>query len=104
MGPSLLAPSSSRQQAVLADHLICELARDFAFAHHHDTVGEREDRFGFGGKYDDRDALLAQGAYDLYDVLLGAHIHSTSRLHEQQHPRRVGEPFSKRNLLLIAAG
>ena len=48
--------------------------------------------------------LGAQVPDDIDHVVLGADIHAARRLAQHEQPRRIGQPFRQRHLLLIAAG
>ena len=49
-------------------------------------------------------ALRLQGMHDLHNIVLGANVHATGRLGQDQHLGQLGQPSCQRHLLLVAAG
>src|ERR1700686_2686007 len=69
-----LRASCSRgfEKPVLAHRLAGEFPHDLTLFHHQDTIGKRQHGFGLGRDDHDADALVAQAAHDLQNVVLGA--------------------------------
>ena len=75
----------------------------YALAQHHDPVGQRQHGLGLGRDHDHGHSLLLQPAHDLDHVVLGADVHATRRLGQDQHLGQMRQPAGQRHLLLIAA-
>src|SRR4051812_13709775 len=79
-------------------------AGKLTFVQHEHSVGEAENFFQIARCEQDRYAVSSQLVDELINLLLCAHINSTRRLIEQKNLGRKGQPLSKDDFLLIAAG
>ena len=87
-----------------AHRLPVEFARDPAFVHHQDAVGQAEDFFELATDKEDRDAFASQRFHHPVDLLPGTDVDTACGFIHQQHPRLEREPLAQHHFLLIASG
>ncbi|MNY33029.1 hypothetical protein D3C86_1672810 [compost metagenome] len=87
----------------LGEFVVDEIAAQLAFADHQDAVGDAEHFGQLRGHHDDRHAVGRQRPHQLVDFVLGADIHASGGLIENQYPGFGQKHFRQHGFLLIAA-
>ena len=80
-----------------------EALGDRAVAHDQDGVAEADRLLQRVGGQDHRHAVGRDGAHEVVDLLLGAHVEAAGRVVEDQDARARVQPLGQHDLLLVAA-